>query len=108
MKKLLVAVALGMSFAGVALADSAADIYGAKCKGCHGDDGKAHTKMGKKEKIEDMTSAEWQGHATDADIKDIITNGSTKSGSKMKAFKDKLSPAEIDSLVAYIRQMKGK
>lgn len=109
MKTLLAAIVLGLSFTSIALADdSAEDVYRAKCKGCHGDDGKAKTKIGAKEKIADMTDPGWQSKWSDEDIKKIITEGSPKKGSKMKPFKEKLTPGEIDSLVPYIRQMKGK
>jgi mono/diheme cytochrome c family protein len=108
MRKLWVA-ALLVCFAVPALADdSAEDVWMARCKGCHGADGKAHTKIGQKEKIDDFTSAKWQAEMSDKDIKDVITNGSKKEHSKMKAFKDKLTPGEIDSLIPYIRAMKGK
>jgi len=43
----------------------------------------------------------------DGDIKKVITDGSD-SNSKMKPFKEKLSEQEIDSLVKYIRTLKGK
>jgi mono/diheme cytochrome c family protein len=87
--------------------DTADDVYRARCKGCHGDDGKAHTRIGEKEKIPDMTSAAWQKEMSDAAIKKVITEGSPKQGSKMKPFKDKLTPGEIDSLVAYLRKLKS-
>lgn len=98
-----IAAAVALSLSGAAFAaDAPADIWKARCKGCHGDDGKAQTKVGQKEKISDFTLAEWQAKHTDADIKKVITDGS-EHNSKMKAFKDKLSPEEIDSLVKYIR-----
>ena len=83
---------------------SAKDIWMAKCKGCHGEDGKAKTKVGRKENIPDFTSPGWQKHNSDDEIRDVITNGS-KDNHKMKAFKERLTPAEIDSLVKYIRAL---
>src|SRR5262249_7837304 len=88
-----------------ALADGAADIWKAKCKGCHGEDGAAKTKVGEKEKIADMSKAEWQAKHTDEQIKAVITDGS-KNNSKMKPFKEKLSDEEIQSMVSYIRGLK--
>jgi mono/diheme cytochrome c family protein len=108
MKKLFAAVMVLSCLSAVAWADSAEDIWTAKCKSCHGADGKANTKEGKKQKIDDMSKPDWQAHNSDADMKKIITEGSEKKDSKMKAFKDKLSAAEIDSLVAYIRTLKAK
>lgn len=99
-------IAVAVCLASTALAqDSAADLWKAKCKGCHGEDGKAHTRMGEKEKIPDFTNPEFQQKMTDDKLRDVITNGS-KDNEKMKAYKEKLSAAEIDSLVKYIRTLK--
>ena len=102
MKKMLATAVLALSLSAVAHADDVADIYKAKCKSCHGDDGKAQTKTGIKEKVPDMTTAEWQAKWSDADIKKVIAEGSEKN-KKMKPFKDKLSDAEIDGLVKMTR-----
>jgi mono/diheme cytochrome c family protein len=105
MKKFALVFTLSLSAAAYA-EETSADTWKAKCKGCHGDDGKAKTKMGEKEKISDMTTAEWQTKHSDEQIKDAISNGS-KENTKMKAFKDKLTPEQIDGLVKYIRAMKA-
>ena len=106
--KRFAAVALfASSLSTAALADDAAEVWKAKCKGCHGDDGKAKTKVGEKEKISDFTSVKWQEQFADADIRRVIADGSD-SNSKMKPFKEKLTAQEIDALVKYIRGMKGK
>ena len=76
----------------------------AKCKSCHGSDGKADTKEGRKSKIADMSTSEWQSKHSDAEIKKVIAEG--KADTKMKAYKDKLSDAEIDGLVKYVRTLK--
>lgn len=107
MKKQL-AVVLALSLSGAAFAeDSVADIWKAKCKSCHGEDGKAKTKMGEKEKIPDFSNAAWQKKHSDAELKDVIANGS-KENAKMKAFKDKLTPEQIDGLVKYVRGMNSE
>jgi cytochrome c6 len=106
MKKFALVLTLSLSAAAYAQ-ETAADTWKAKCKGCHGDDGKAQTKMGEKEKIPDITNAEWQKKHSDDQIKDAITNGS-KENAKMKAFKDKLTAEQIDGLVKYIRGMQAK
>ena len=101
--KMRFALVLALSVSATVYAeDSSADLWKAKCKGCHGDDGKGKTKMGEKEKIPDLTDATWQKKHADADIKETITNGS-KENAKMKAFKDKLTPEQIDGLVKYVR-----
>jgi mono/diheme cytochrome c family protein len=46
-----------------------------KCAVCHGEDGKAQTKVGKKMKVADMTTAEWQKRFTDQQIVDAILKG---------------------------------
>jgi cytochrome c6 len=105
MKMRWLAGLLALSMCSTAMADSAADIYKAKCKGCHGEDGKAQTKVGKKEKMADISTAEWQSKHSDEDIRTVISDGS-KDNAKMKPFKDKLSAEEIASLVKYIRTLK--
>jgi cytochrome c553 len=107
MKKQL-AVVLALSLSGAAFAEeSVADTWKAKCKSCHGEDGKAKTKMGEKEKIPDFSNAAWQKKHSDEQIKDAITNGS-KENAKMKAFKDKLTPEQIDALVKHVRSMSSE
>jgi cytochrome c6 len=105
MKKFALVLTLSLSAAAYA-EETSADIWKAKCKACHGDDGKAKTKMGEKEKIPDITTADWQKRHSDEKIKDYITNGS-KENPKMKPFKDKLTPEQIDGLVKYIRGMQA-
>lgn len=105
MKKLFVAAALTFTFAaGTASAEEAAELWKAKCKSCHGATGKADTREGRKQKIDDISTAEWQAKHSDDEIRKVITEG--KKDTKMKAYKDKLSAQEIDSLVAYIRTLK--
>ena len=94
-------------FAASAWADDAtAALWKKHCGNCHGEDGKAQTKVGKKEKIEDMSTPEWQTEWTDEKAKKIIVEGS-KDNTKMKAFKGKLSDAEIDALVKHLRGFKA-
>lgn len=107
MKKQL-ALVLALSLSGAAFAeDSVADTWKAKCKSCHGEDGKGKTKMGEKEKIPDLSDAAWQKRHTDDQLKDVITNGS-KENAKMKAFKDKLTPEQIDALVKHVRSLNSE
>lgn len=82
----------------------------AKCASCHGEDGKGATEQGKKMDVVDMTSAAFWKDATDTTMKDAIANGvkKTKNGKtqEMEPYKDKLKPADIDALVAYIKTFK--
>ena len=82
-----------------------AKLFQRECKSCHGEDGKADTKTGKKEKIADMTTDAWQKEWTDEKQKKMILDGS-KDNKKMKPFKDKLSAEEVDGLVKFIRGLK--
>jgi mono/diheme cytochrome c family protein len=105
MKQSLMAVAVSLTLAGPAYADEIADVWKAKCKSCHAEDGSGNTKVGKKEKVADLTDAGWQERHSDEKIKKVILEGSPDN-KKMKPFKDKLTEAEVDGLVAYIRAMK--
>src|SRR5688572_13520808 len=53
----------------------AGNVWLKKCQGCHGEDGKAKTKMGEKHKIPDISTAEWHKKHTDDQIKGVISNG---------------------------------
>ncbi|NBD07478.1 MULTISPECIES: cytochrome c [Corallococcus] len=90
-----------------AFADDTAALWDKSCKGCHGADGRAQTRMGKKESIPDMSRASWQKAESDAELRGVIANGSSDNP-KMKAYKDKLTPEQIDALVGYIRTFKAK
>jgi mono/diheme cytochrome c family protein len=106
MKKQILAFFLTISSVAFAEADTVG-IWKAKCQSCHGPDGKAQTKVGKKEEIADMSTKDWQKKRTDADLRKVIEDGSEKKP-KMKAFKEKLSAEEIDALVGYIRDLSAK
>ena len=105
MKLLRAALLISFSFTAVTHADTVPEIWKAKCKSCHGEGGKADTKSGKKEKIEDMTVAAWQTEWTDDKMKTVILEGS-KDNKKMKPFKGKLSTEEVDGLIKHIRAFK--
>lgn len=105
MKKLCLAVAVAVSFvAAPAFANETEDLWKAKCKSCHGATGKGDTKEGKKNKVDDLTDPAWQARHDDAKIRKAITEGVPDT--KMKAYKGKLSEAEIDALVKHIRTLK--
>lgn len=107
---IVAALVLPLAMARPAAADvDVAAVWKKNCNGCHGSDGKADTDMGHKQKIEDMSTDKWQKEFTDEKIKDVIANGVKKADgtmTKMKAFKEKLKPEEIDALVKYVRAFK--
>jgi len=100
-KAVLAVLAFTLVFSTWSLADSAADIYKAKCAACHGADGKGDTSMGKMMKIRDLGSADVQSQS-DADLAKIITNGK----GKMPKYEGKLTADQINDLVKYIRTFK--
>ena len=77
-----------------------------KCQLCHGKTGKSDTVKGRKYKAPNFTGSKWQKHTTDDEILEAITDGVRKS--KMPAFKEKLTPEEIKSMVPYLRAFAGK
>ncbi|HWO32575.1 MAG TPA: cytochrome c [Candidatus Acidoferrum sp.] len=92
------ALAVVLSLSLPASAQSA-DVFKAKCAGCHGADGTGSA-MGKKMGAHDFTSADVQ-KMSDAELTDIITNGKNK----MPKY-GSLKPEDIKGLVAYIRTLK--
>ena len=51
-----------------------AEVYGQKCAGCHGRDGKGSARL-KDKGVPDFTDADWQKKHSDAQIKAGIENG---------------------------------
>ena len=92
--------------AGPAYARPAAQVYRRYCVSCHGLDGKSKTSKGKYSHARDLTEAEWQADVSDERIFNSITNGRNVRGN-MPAFGQKLKEDEINSLVTFIRGLKG-
>lgn len=104
----VLAAGIALAFAsGTAYAATAAENWENSCASCHGEDGKAQTKQGKKLKVRDYTDPAVQAELKDDAMLDAILNG-VKEGSKerMKGFKDEFSEQEAKDLVAFIRQLK--
>jgi cytochrome c6 len=80
-------------------------LWKAKCASCHGVDGKGKTETGEKLKIPDMTSPGFQKKVSDAEMKAAILDGFKREGKPegMDPYRDKLTPEQVDSLVAYVR-----
>ena len=77
-------------------------IYGRKCASCHGKDGRADTIKGKLRSARNLTDPQWQDDVSDERIYNSIMNGR----GKMPRFSNKLSEADINSLVTYVRGLK--
>ncbi len=85
----------------LAVAQSAADLYKAKCQGCHGPGGTPSEGMAKAMGLKPLGGADVQA-MSDADLTSAITNGK----GKMKPFKGTLTDAQIKDLVTYVRSLK--
>jgi cytochrome c6 len=83
-------------------ADTGPDLFASKCAACHGKDGSGNTPMGKNLKLRDLGSADVQKQS-DKELKDIVEKGKPP---KMPAYGGKLSSAQVDDLVKYIRSLK--
>jgi cytochrome c6 len=81
-------------------AQDAAATYKAKCAGCHGADGKANTAPAKALGAHDFASDEVT-KMSDADLVQVVTAGKNK----MPAYGKSLKDAEINGLVAYVREL---
>ena len=92
-------VAIVSASSGAAFGADAGALWAQNCASCHGKDGSGNTAMGKKLGVKDYTKE--QGFS-DAEATSVIKNGK----GKMKAYKGKLSDADIKALVAYVRSLK--
>lgn len=109
---LVVAVCLSSlaRFAGAEPAPSkartAAQLYRRYCVSCHGNDGKAKTSKGKFSHARDLSDAQWQADVSDERIFNSIMNGRNQRGN-MPPFSGKLNEKEVNSLVTFVRGLKG-
>ena len=87
-------------------ARTAPQLYRKYCVSCHGSDGRAKTSKGKFSHARDLTEAQWQDEASDARIFNSIMNGRNVRGN-MPAFSNKINEKEVDSLVNFVRGLKG-
>ncbi len=85
-------------------------LWKSKCASCHGNDGKGETEKGKKMKVADMSSEEYQKKFKDEELKKAIEEGVKKEEGgvkkEMDAYKEELKPDQIDALVKMIRELK--
>lgn len=106
-------VTLGVALAGAATlgrAATASENWENHCASCHGADGKAQTKQGKKLKIRDYTDAAVQAELKDPDMLKAILEGVKENGKeRMKAFKEELEKPddEAKALVEFVRKLKA-
>ena len=77
-------------------------LFDKHCDSCHGKDGQAKTFKAKFNHARNLTDSGWQAEVTDERLFNSISNGK----GKMPAFRKKLSEAQINDLVAYVRRLK--
>lgn len=83
-----------------AMAQDGGALYKAKCAMCHGADGTGNTPVGKSMKVRSFKSDE------DVKASDATLIKDTKDGvGKMPAYAGKLTDAQIQDVVAYIRTL---
>lgn len=77
-------------------------LFDKHCDTCHGKDGQAKTIKAKFNHARNLTDDKWQAEVTDERIFNSISNGK----GKMPAWRKKLSEAQINTLVTYVRKLK--
>ena len=90
----------------VPTARPAPQLYRRYCVSCHGSDGKAKTSKGRFSHARDLTDPQWHADVSDERIFNSIMNGRNVRGN-MPAFSDKLKDRDVDSLVGFVRGLKG-
>lgn len=102
-RTVLMLVAASLLIAAPVFGQEGANLYKARCAGCHGADGSGDTAIGKSMHMRALGSADVQ-KMSDAELTAMITDGK----GAMPAYKDKLSGAQIKDLVGYIRELGKK
>ncbi len=100
----LAAVVAGGNEASAQTAGSGAALFEQYCIPCHGPDGRARTPVARKLGVKDLT----ESRLPDAEIIHQITEGrkDTHGKDRMPAFKDKLKPAEIEAVAAFVKALR--
>jgi len=88
-------------------ARTAAQLYRRYCISCHGNDGRAQTSKGKFSHARNLADPQWQAEISDERIFNSIMNGRNQRGN-MPAFANKLNEKEAESLVIFVRGLKGQ
>ncbi len=91
-------------------AADAKENWGEHCARCHGDTGSGNTKTGRKLKVKNLTQPRIQTRLTDDRIRESLAAGiqSDDGEELMPAFREKLTEAEREALVAHIRSLLPK
>lgn len=86
----------------VASEGNARELYSKTCSKCHGKDGRATGLKAKAVHARNLADGQWQDRVSDERIFNSISNGK----GKMPAYHKKLSEAQINDLVNYVRGLK--
>ena len=108
MKKIVLGICLLLLLtAANSSAGTVEDNWKKHCASCHGKDGKGKTRAGRKAKVRDHTDAKVQAAYTDKQAFDNLKKGmkSDKGKTLMKPYAEKLSDAEINELIAFVRKL---
>jgi mono/diheme cytochrome c family protein/uncharacterized membrane protein len=74
------------------------------CQRCHGADGTGRSSRARLPGIPDFTDPSWQKRQTDAQLLSRVLDG---KGSKMPAFREKISEQQARELIAHVRRFRG-
>lgn len=98
----IVMLTVALATASLVHAQSGEELYNKNCKKCHGDDGKAHTMVGRMTKAADLTS-DAVAKSSDAELTMVISHGR----GKMSGFGEKLGgDAGVADVLKYVRLLK--
>ncbi|MDO8540110.1 MAG: c-type cytochrome [Opitutaceae bacterium] len=103
----LIAASLPARAANGPAPSSAGENFEKHCVDCHGSDGRAQTRLGRKSGAKDLTDKKAMAKLTDEEVFKTIKFGrkNSKGEEKMDAFGDGLSDLEISDLVAFVRSL---
>lgn len=104
---LIVSASLSAAASPAVAAPSARENYKTHCVSCHGADGKAQTRLGKKSGAKDISDKTALAKLSDEDVFKTIKFGrkNDRGQEKMESFGDDMSDPEITELVAYVRTL---
>ena len=107
MKSLITPFLAAAMLSSATWAASVSENFTEHCAKCHGPDGRGQTKMGKKLKVRDMTTAAYKNELDDAKAFVALKEGLKKDGKEIKkSFAADLSDADLKALVGYVRSLK--
>lgn len=95
--------------ASVVQADEGAELWAKNCKMCHGETGKADSKVGESMKIRDLTAPAVHATLDKAKVVKAIKEGvknEAAPGKDMKPLGAKFTDAQIDLLAAHVMALK--